>query len=195
MKLSALKPLEKNPFKLKGDAELDSIAKSIQSFEKMMSIRKIVIDEDNVILGGNKRFYALKQLGYKTIPDEWIDKRTDLTEAEKREFIVKDNSHWGSTWDYELLTEWQVPLSDWGLPNFSDGMDENGMSDNNVDTNEEFNPIGDGNDMYKFIVIFDTKIEIEEWIKKNIKIKLDIKKNEGGACKVWQVNMSNTYGR
>ena len=116
MKLSALKPLEKNPFKLKGDAELDGIAKSIQSFEKMMSIRKIVIDEDNQILGGNKRYYALKQLGYKTIPDEWIDKRTDLTEAEKREFIVKDNSHWGSTWDYELLAEWEVPLVEWGVP-------------------------------------------------------------------------------
>ena len=116
MKISALKPLEKNPFKLKGDAELDGIAKSIQSFEKMMSIRKIVIDEDNQILGGNKRYYALKQLGYKTIPDEWIDKRTDLSEAEKREFIVKDNSHWGSTWDYELLAEWEVPLVEWGVP-------------------------------------------------------------------------------
>ena len=115
MKISALKPLEKNPFKLKGDAELDGIAKSIQSFEKMMSIRKIVIDEDNQILGGNKRYYALKQLGYKTIPDEWIDKRTDLTEAEKREFIVKDNAHHGSVWDFEMLEDWNVPLYDWGV--------------------------------------------------------------------------------
>ncbi len=49
MKITELKPLEKNPFKLKGDKELDLIAKSIESFKKMMSIRKIVIDENNEI--------------------------------------------------------------------------------------------------------------------------------------------------
>lgn len=116
MKVSELKPLEKNPFKLKGDAELELIGQSIESFKKMMTIRKIVIDENNEILGGNKRFWALKKLGYKIIPDEWIDKRTDLSEAEKREFIVKDNSHWGSSWDYEMLKEWEVPLMEWGVP-------------------------------------------------------------------------------
>ena len=116
MKVSELKPLEKNPFKLKGDAELDLIGQSIESFKKMMTIRKIVIDENNEILGGNKRFWALKKLGYKEIPDEWIDKRTDLSEDEKKEFIVKDNSHWGSSWDYDILSEWDVQLVEWGVP-------------------------------------------------------------------------------
>jgi len=105
MKISELKPLEKNPFKSTGDEQIQKIADSIKSFEKMLSIRKIIIDEDNSILGGNKRFFALKKLGYKDIPDEWIERVTVLTEAEKREFIVKDNSHWGSEWDYDILTE------------------------------------------------------------------------------------------
>jgi ParB-like chromosome segregation protein Spo0J len=115
MKISDLKPLEKNPFKSRGDAQIQAIAKSIQEFERMMTIRKIVIDENNEILGGNKRYYALKKLGYKEIPDEWIEKVEGLTEEQKREFIVKDNSHWNSEWDLELLNEWGVDLADWGV--------------------------------------------------------------------------------
>ena len=115
MNIEELKPLEINPFKGKGDEQIKQIAKSIESFEKMMTIRKIVIDENNNILGGNKRYFALKSLGYKEIPDEWIDKRTDLTADEKQEFIVKDNAHWGSEWDLEILTDWEVPLLDWGI--------------------------------------------------------------------------------
>jgi len=43
MKVSDLKPLEKNPFKSKGDAQIKRIAKSIQEFEHMMEIRRIYL--------------------------------------------------------------------------------------------------------------------------------------------------------
>lgn len=115
IKLSSLKPLENNPFKKKDDDQIKKIGESIKSFERMMSIRKIIIDENNEILGGNKRFFALKKLGYKEIPDEWVDQVIDLTEEQKKEFIVKDNSHWGSEWDYEMLKDWGVDLDAWGV--------------------------------------------------------------------------------
>ena len=115
MKITELKPLEKNPFKSSGDEQIKRIAKSIQEFERMMEIRRIVIDEDNNILGGNKRYFALKKLGYKEIPDAWIEKVEGLTEEQKKEFIVKDNAHWGSEWDFELLEEWSVDIEGWGV--------------------------------------------------------------------------------
>ena len=115
MKVSELKPLEKNPFKSSGDEQIKRIAKSIQEFERMMEIRRIVIDEDNNILGGNKRYFALKKLGYKETPDTWIEKVEGLSEEQKKEFIVKDNAHFGSEWDYELLGEWNVDLDAWGV--------------------------------------------------------------------------------
>ena len=44
MKINELKPLDKKPFKIKGDKQIEKIAKSIEDFERMMEIRKIVID-------------------------------------------------------------------------------------------------------------------------------------------------------
>ena len=82
----------------------------------MMALRPIVIDAENVILGGNMRFRALQDLGFKDVPDRWVKKADELTEEQKREFIIKDNSGFGA-WDWDALAnEWDAEqLSEWGL--------------------------------------------------------------------------------
>jgi hypothetical protein len=82
----------------------------------MMELRPIIIDEGNIILGGNMRYNALKHLGYKELPVEWVKQANELTEEQKQEFIVKDNVGFGE-WDWDILAnEWDTEkLEEWGL--------------------------------------------------------------------------------
>jgi DNA modification methylase len=115
MKVSSLKKNPNNPRQIKGE-KLELLKKSVTEFSKMMSLRPIIIDETNTVLGGNMRLAAIKALGMKEIPDDWVKCADDLTEDEKREFTIKDNAGFGE-WDYDLLAnEWSdLPLNDWGL--------------------------------------------------------------------------------
>ena len=64
IKLSTIKPNPDNPRLIK-DEKFYKLVNSLETFgEKMMPLRPIVVDEDNIILGGNMRFKALKELGY-----------------------------------------------------------------------------------------------------------------------------------
>lgn len=115
MKVSDIKKNPGNPRQIKGE-KLELLKASVGGFQKMMPLRPIVIDENNVVLGGNMRLAAIKALGLKDIPDEWVKKVTDLTEDEKKEFVIKDNAGFGE-WDWDVIAnEWSdLPLSDWGL--------------------------------------------------------------------------------
>jgi DNA modification methylase len=115
MKISDIKPNKDNPRKI-DNVGAERLAKSIEGFPQMMELRPIVVDDDGVILGGNMRYYALKKLGYKEIPDAWVKRASELTAVQKREFIIKDNGFFGE-WDWDLLAnEWDdLPLADWGL--------------------------------------------------------------------------------
>jgi hypothetical protein len=115
MKITELKPNPNNPRLIKDD-KFKKLCDSIQAFPKMMELRPIIIDEGNIILGGNMRFNALKHLGYKELPVEWVKQANELTEEQKQEFIVKDNVGFGE-WDWDILAnEWDTEkLGEWGL--------------------------------------------------------------------------------
>ena len=126
IKLSTIKPNPNNPRLVKDDKFL-LLMESIKKFgEKMMPLRPMVIDENNILLGGNMRYKALKELKYKEVPKSWVKQVTDLTEDEKREFIIKDNIGFGA-WDWDTLAnEWDSEqLEAWGLdiPNFDNDID------------------------------------------------------------------------
>ena len=115
MKLSSIKLNPNNPRLIK-DEKFKKLCKSIEEFPQMMELRPIIVDEDGVILGGNMRYQALRHLGYKELEDKWVMRASDLTEEQKKEFIVKDNVGFGE-WDWDVLAnEWgELPLEDWGL--------------------------------------------------------------------------------
>jgi len=115
MKLSKLKNNPNNPRILKDD-KFKKLVKSIKEFPKMMELRPMVIDKNNIVLGGNMRLKALKELDYKDIPDNWVKRADELTEVEKERFIIADNVGFG-VWDWDELNEnWdENNLIDWGL--------------------------------------------------------------------------------
>ena len=116
VKISDVKPNPKNPRVIK-DGKFQKLVKSIQEFPDMLNKRPLVTFTDTdgkyVVLGGNMRLKACKEIGLKEIPiivaDEW-------TEEQKNEFLIKDNVGFGE-WDWDnLANEWDVEkLDDWGL--------------------------------------------------------------------------------
>jgi len=107
-----------NPRLIK-DEKFAKLVKSIKEFPNMMELRPIIVNADNVILGGNMRFKALKELKYTTIPNEWIKRADELNEEETRRFIIADNVGFGEhDWDV-LANEWDAEeLEEWGLDGF-----------------------------------------------------------------------------
>ena len=112
MKLSEIKPNPDNPRIIKED-KFKKLVQSIKDFPDMLEKRPIVIDEDNIVLGGNMRLRALQELKYKDVP---VIVAKGWTEEQKKEFIVKDNVGFGE-WDWDILAnEWSDnPLTEWGL--------------------------------------------------------------------------------
>jgi DNA modification methylase len=115
IKLSTIKSNPNNPRVIKDD-KFAKLVNSIKEFPKMMELRPMVVNSDMVVLGGNMRLKALKEAGYKEVPDEWVKSAESLTEEEQRRFIIADNVGFGEH-DWNMLAnEWDaVELEAWGL--------------------------------------------------------------------------------
>lgn len=121
MQITNIKPNKANPRIIKND-QFKKLVQSLTDFPEMMALRPIIVDADNVIQGGNMRYRALLELGYKEIPDEWVKQGKDLTPDQWREFVIKDNVGFGE-WDFDLLAnDYDTnELINWGLemPDYS----------------------------------------------------------------------------
>jgi len=116
MKATDIKINPANPRLIK-DAKFKALVQSIEKFPKMLDVRPIIVDEQNIIIGGNMRYRALLELGYKELPDHWVHQAQNFTPEELKEFIIKDNVGYGE-WDWEIIKadEWDLgKLAEWGV--------------------------------------------------------------------------------
>lgn len=106
-----IKPNPNNPRQIKDD-KFKKLVQSLKDFPEMAEVREIVINKDNVILGGNMRYKAMQEAGWTEVPVRVVD----WPEDKQREFIIKDNVS-GGEWDWDVLAnEWDAELlDDWGL--------------------------------------------------------------------------------
>ena len=94
VKIGAINLNPDNPRTIHKD-KFHKLVKSIREFPEMLEIRPIVVDKDNIILGGNMRYQACQEVGLEEV---YILRADELTDKQKREFIIKDNVGFGS-WD------------------------------------------------------------------------------------------------
>ena len=78
----------------------------------MLEVRPLVV-ADGVVIGGNMRLLAMKDLGFREVS---VIDVTEWTQEKRDEFMIKDNLSFGD-WDYDLLAnEWNIDdLTDWGM--------------------------------------------------------------------------------
>ena len=186
--ITQIKANPKNPRTIR-DEKFEKLKKSIQDFPDMLNKRPLVCitDKDGkyVVLGGNMRLKAAKDLGLKELPiilaDEW-------TEEQKAEFLIKDNVGFGE-WNWEeLQADWDVEkLDEWGLdlPQWSAGHDVNNMSEDELNLEEEFDPVGQSKGHQRIVFIFNNAEDAESWINRQPEKEILIKRNMA-----WQVDLT-----
>ena len=125
------------------ESQINQIAASIKEFGFR---NPILVDGENGIIAGHGRVMAAKKLGLTTIP--YID-CSDLTEAQKKAYIIADNKiALNAGWDEELLKleleDIEVSDIDMELLGFSDEELKRLIGVEDIDT-EEGEITDDGN--------------------------------------------------
>ena len=109
--IGKIKANPNNPRTIKDD-KFFKLVQSLKDLPEMAKVRPVVVNQDMVVLGGNMRLKAMKEVGWKEVPVEIVD----WDEDKQRQFIIKDNVGFGE-WDWEMLAnQWDAEqLDDWGL--------------------------------------------------------------------------------
>lgn len=111
-----VKGLPSNPRQW-GKGELANLVKSIRETPELLEARGLIVwpyAGKYVILGGNMRFSALREMNAVDAPCMVMPQDTPIEKL--REIVIKDNGAFGS-WDYDMLAnEWDdLPLPEWGV--------------------------------------------------------------------------------
>lgn len=130
LKLSQIKPYEKNP--RRNDGAVDAVVASI---EQCGYCSPILVDENNVILAGHTRYKALKELGWK---EAEVVVRDGLTDEQKRKYRLLDNkTNEFASWDFDLLSD-EIEGLDFEGFDFGFNLNENSIDWANVpEVNED----------------------------------------------------------
>jgi DNA modification methylase len=107
--------LPKNPRILKDDKFI-KLKKSLEDDPEMLQLREVIAYDNNgelIVICGNMRLKALKELGIKEVPTKILPSDTPIEKL--KAYTIKDNVSFGDH-DWSLLAEWDSEqLEEWGL--------------------------------------------------------------------------------
>ena len=162
--ISTLKENENNPRNINRH-KFEKLKNSIKDFPEMLALRPIVVDEDNIILGGNMRYKASKELGLKKV---YVIQAKNLSDAQVKEFIIKDNVGFGE-WDWDILANsWDTSLlTDWGVDVWKNSDDFSFDIEDEEEEEEEKRKISDDNySSFEIIMYHENKIKLVSVLSK-----------------------------
>lgn len=111
-----IKGLPKNP-RFFRDTRYEAMLRSIEESPEMLQLRELIVyphEERYVVVCGNLRLRACKELGYKELPCKVLDAGTEVRKL--REYATKDNVSFGENDIDILLNEWDKDeLTGWGV--------------------------------------------------------------------------------
>ena len=110
--------LPKNPRILKDDKFI-KLKKSLEDDPEMLELREVIAYDNNgelIVICGNMRLKALKELGIKEVPTKILPTETSVEKL--KAYTIKDNVSFGdhdwevlaNEWDNNQLEEWGVDL-------------------------------------------------------------------------------------
>tara|TARA_R110002126_G_scaffold620_8_gene3820 strand:- start:293 stop:868 length:576 start_codon:yes stop_codon:yes gene_type:complete len=113
MSLWDIQPNPNNP-RIITDIQLAKLIKSLREMPEMLHIRPLIVNQDNVVLGGNMRLKALEKLNIEyDIP---VIRVEGLTPEQETEFVIKNNLSYGEwNWSSVVSDFDQSTLTNWGL--------------------------------------------------------------------------------
>ena len=149
-----LKGLPKNP-RFFRDYRYEAMKKSIKESPEMLELRELIVfpypEGRYIVVCGNLRLRACKELGYTELPCKILNLETDVKKL--REYATKDNVNFGEN-DLDVMNnEWdKTELADWGVE-FA--------PEKSVDEfKERFDSITDETAIYPLVPKFDEKHEL-----------------------------------
>ena len=127
--IGKLKPNPDNP-RLIRDANFKRLVKSLKDCPRLFDARPCICSDrtgDLIVMGGNMRLRAAKELKYSEVP---VIVMSGLTPEQEREIVVKDNGENFGEFDFDLLANnWSdEPLKDWGIDLPADWLKEESIN-------------------------------------------------------------------
>ncbi len=100
MPINQVKLNPNNPRVIEG-ADFEKLVDSVKEDGFMLGIRFLVIDKNNVVVGGNQRLKACQKAGLESVP---VVRAEDLSDDELKEFVLRDNIYYGE-FDHKMIAE------------------------------------------------------------------------------------------
>jgi len=129
--------------------------KSIEESPEMLELRELIVypypEGRYIVVCGNLRLRACKELGYKELPCKILNPKTDVKKL--REYATKDNVSFGENDVDVMINEWdKSELQDWGV--------EFSPEKKTDEFKERFDSITDETAIYPLVPKYDEKHEL-----------------------------------